>query len=76
MTYEEFVTELGEDKSRPKDQRKGQWAFNLLDAVRPDIAAEARTSCVDPFYDDSRIPTFLWFVGKLWPTFPSHCSND
>lgn len=44
---------------RPEHQRLGQWAANLLFESHPDIADEIRTSGVDPFFRDDRIPAFL-----------------
>lgn len=65
MTYEEFIASLA-DHNRPPRWRKGQFAFNALHDARPDISEELRTSCLDPFYNDNRIPAFLEAVASMW----------
>ena len=44
---------------RPKEQRLGQWAFNILYEMYPNIADKIRGTDCDPFYNDSKIPNFL-----------------
>lgn len=40
--------------------RMGQSYFNVLRERHPEIAEHYRGSMVDPFYNDSLIPEFLW----------------
>lgn len=57
--------------SRNKDERTGQTCFNVLHAVRPDLAEQVRNRVLlDPFYDDSRVPVFLDFVQQQWDQNP------
>lgn len=72
MTYAEFRVLLGarwsiENKSSDH-QRMGQFAWNYLYEVRPDICRliMAGPKAIDPFYDDSRIPAFFKFVEENW----------
>jgi len=44
---------------RPKEQRLGQWAFNILYEMYPDIANTLRATNCDPFFNDDKIPFFL-----------------
>ena len=64
MTYEQWIARAAITK--PKAQRYGQWLFNSLYSVRPDIANRIRTSINDPFYQDNRVPAFLEAVAKEW----------
>lgn len=43
----------------PTGQRRGQWAFNSLHEVAPDIANKFRGSIRDPFNNDALIPEFI-----------------
>jgi hypothetical protein len=52
--------------AKPKEQREGQWAFNSLLDIRPDIAEKARATEVDPFYNDTILYDFLYFVDLNW----------
>ena len=46
--------------------RYGQIAFNMLNDVRPDLAAVVRGSIMDPFYcEKTRDPRFLRFIDFL-----------
>lgn len=65
MTYEEYLKFLAEGY-RPTPWRIGQYYFNTLLHVRPDLAEEIRTSVLDPFYDDTRIPAFLAALQDWW----------
>ena len=60
-TYLELIT-----SEPPPGWRRGQLAFNVLHQERPDLSEEIRTSCLDPYYDDTRLPAFLKLVGELW----------
>lgn len=64
LTYAEYVVAIF--GLRPREQRRGQWAFNVLSAQRPDLAEFVRASGLDPFYEDSRMNDFLDFVGENW----------
>jgi hypothetical protein len=48
------------------DQRAGQWLYNCLRALRPDIAEEICTTDADPFYDDKKIPACWERIITLW----------
>ena len=64
--FEQFKTEL---KNRPKDQREGQWAYNLLMKMHPypsRVIDEIAQREIDPFYDDSLLPKFLDFVSNAF----------
>ena len=49
---------------RPKDQRRGQWAYNCLHSLYPDVAVQLVEEAtngnpgIDPFYNDDRLPAF------------------
>jgi hypothetical protein len=47
-------------------QREGQRAFNLLTVMHPMLAERVRTSPLDPFYRDERLPAFFEFVAAEW----------
>lgn len=64
MTYSQYLAKVHTE--RPSEQRPGQWAFNLLYKVRPDLAEEIRTSVLDPFHDDSRLPALQEFLAGAW----------
>jgi hypothetical protein len=54
----------------PKSQRLGQFFFNELHAIKPDLANAIRGTVNDPFYienaDDGRLEAFLSKVESLW----------
>jgi hypothetical protein len=52
----------------PEDnvQRRGQYLFNCLYAVRPDVADAIRGTLADPFYDDKKIPACWERIVTLW----------
>lgn len=62
---------MGLVRSPASSQRPGQWAFNLLMEVRPDLAGRVRASPVDPFHNDRCLPAFYAWVGKEWDAEPS-----
>jgi len=49
-----------------KAQRVGQWMFNVLHEMRPELANAVRGGDLDPFYDDAKIDNFLNWVSKNW----------
>lgn len=62
-TFADYVVAIM--MTKPDTQRYGQWAFNLLHELRPELADEVRATEVDPFYDNLRVPEFLdWLEGK------------
>lgn len=74
MTFEEYtalVVKRYPFYRETNDWRSGQTYFNLLYRINPDLANSVRSSPIDPFYLDARIPAFLLYVGKNWPTPPA-----
>lgn len=70
MTVEEFFdTVVGEvitGVPQKNDQRVGQWWFNRLHDVRPDVANEIRGSLTDPFHRDDILNAFHLRIIELW----------
>lgn len=65
MTFDQFLIE---SMNTPTNLRRGQFAVNLLSQVRYDLY-ELLTETgpgVDPFYNDTLIPSFLVWVGENW----------
>ena len=49
---------------RPAHIREGQAAFNALFELRQDLSEQIRTTDLDPFYRDDRLPAFwAWLEG-------------
>jgi len=48
------------------DLRYGQWYFNCLYSINPQLAGRIAGTQVDPYHDDSRIPEFNKFVEEHW----------
>lgn len=70
-TFEEYVVEAEQGyHPRRREGRQGQWFYNTLVLVRPDIAYEVLGSSLDPFFDDARLPEFLHFVERAWKECP------
>lgn len=44
--------------------RKGQVMFNVLYEIRQDIAEKVRSTDLDPFYDDNKIPQFIKYISE------------
>jgi hypothetical protein len=65
MPFERFLC-LHAAVPRPDGQRKGQWLFNHMLFVRPDVANTLRGSLSDPFYRDQNTTAFLAKAAKLW----------
>ena len=62
-----FVAFYAEAQHPPKEQRSGQWAFNLLCYVRADLADRVNGSLnLDPFHNDEKLPAFWKFVEDNW----------
>lgn len=51
---------------RPLEQRAGQWAFNTLVRMRPELANRLKATGYDPFYDDEKLPVFYDWVDEMW----------
>lgn len=70
MPFDEFVVKYKREwtihRREKGAQRKGQFLFNLLHDVRPDVANNLRGSMFDCFYNDVRIPAFLAWAKKVW----------
>lgn len=64
MTLEEFMAWLATQPN--KRQREGQFAFNMLSRVRPDLASKIENTPNDPFMRDDLLPEFWRKVGELW----------
>lgn len=63
MRYEDY---LRRTMIPPRSLRRGQWAFNLLYELRPDLARRVVGTPLDPFHNDYRLPTFFGWVGNNW----------
>lgn len=50
----------------PKHQRPGQWAYNLLDELRPDLGQRVVATDLDPFHISGRLSEFLSWVEEHW----------
>lgn len=50
----------------PPDWRAGQYAFNTLRDLRPDLAERVRGTALDPFHRDDVLPAFLRYVARHW----------
>lgn len=64
MTYQQFHNDVMSYK--PKIQRRGQYAWNLLYSLRPDIADAIAGTKFDPFNNDDILPTFFENTQQLW----------
>jgi hypothetical protein len=73
MTFDEFVTLVASAK-RP-DWRKGQTYFNYLTVFDPSLSKKVSMTENDPFYDDSRLPAFLQWVGENWNAQAEHMES-
>ena len=67
MTYEEFISGIWEVVSKcPKNWRKGQKVFNVIEDLYGDVARQVQmVDGVDCFYDDSD-ETINLFIDKCW----------
>lgn len=66
ILHEEYIAEVSYELRKHPEWRLGQTYFNVLAAVRPDLAAEVNGSLIDPFYRDARLPDFNEFVLENW----------
>lgn len=51
---------------RDADIRAGQHAFSVLGVANAPLAERLRGSDLDPFYDDSKLASFLLAVDREW----------
>ena len=65
LTFADFLV-IYHRTERPKDWRHGQFAFNMLYSWRPVLADKIRTTEIDPFYRDDRLPAFWEYVIAHW----------
>lgn len=65
-TYDEFEVLVEKWREWHKDERFGQSWFNCLSRVHPALAEEIRTTPIDPFHRDERLPAARAFVSKHW----------
>ena len=67
MDFGDWVeTSTRQWQMNPNGQRFGQFLFNSLHKIRPDLANQFRGSYVDPFYNDRYVGDFLTEVGLAW----------
>lgn len=67
--YEDFWLYCGNLQTAFPEWRKGQTLFNALENVRPDLSVKVRTTDLDPFYRDDRIPAFTDWLYANWDAF-------
>jgi hypothetical protein len=66
VSYETYLTLSQMNANRPPEQRQGQFMFNVLVLLRPDLADRIRCTDEDPFYDNDRIPAMLAWLAEHW----------
>lgn len=65
--FEDYVAEVTKAfHDRNLGWRQGQAAFNILVWNRPDLSEKVRTTPLDPFYNDKRLPDFYAWVCDNW----------
>lgn len=69
MTYGEFL-QMFVTEPKPDDQRWGQWFFNELLRVRPDVAQKIRATPNDPFHNDNILEAAYTVAEELWKETP------
>lgn len=63
MTLSDFYAGVAEYNKANPAQRHGQALFNYLWSVRPDLSEQIRSTELDPFYEDKRLPeTYEWLM--------------
>lgn len=65
-SYTQYLRRIDELRSMHPDWRSGQTAFNALSEFDPALQNLLRGTRVDPFYDDSRLLSFLERVHACW----------
>lgn len=73
MTYGDFISQIWEEVAKcPKNWRKGQKVFNVIDEQFGGVARDVQfIDGVDCFYDD-REETINLFIDKCWIRFISN----
>ena len=73
MTYTQFLAKFAlgyqehiSSTSPHLLQRQGQFYYNLLDDLRPEVAAKLRGSGIDPFYSELVIQAVHDYVETVW----------
>lgn len=63
MDFKDFCIKV----SKPgRNQRKGQYLFNVLFEERPDLSEKIRAGDLDPFYDDAKVHACLRWLKENW----------
>ena len=65
IPFDDFM-EIFARTPRPDGWRDGQTLFNIVHAVRPDVADAIRGSLCDPFYQDVKIADAVAAMRKIW----------
>ena len=65
MKLHQYYAEVSKRQAKT-NERKGQAAFNVLYAVRSELALKISGSDIDPFYDDYLNADFLTFLTNEW----------
>lgn len=66
ITYDDYVRHYYDELDARPGLRLGQTAFNVLVSDNPKLAERVRSTALDPFYADFRLPDFFNFVSKHW----------
>ena len=66
LTFDQYILHYYDELEERPGLRLGQAAFNVLVSDHPKLAARVRTTPLDPFYADFRLPEFFDFVAKHW----------
>ena len=66
ISYQAYLTLAHMNADKPPEQRAGQFMFNMLNLLRPDLANRIRGTGEDPFYEDVRIPLMLAWLAEHW----------
>ena len=79
LAYNEFVADIsiGYDNHLQvtvpnRQERYGQYFFNMLRVVGPDVAEVLRGSLLDPFYLEVVTPTMHTQIETLWNSLHGH----
>lgn len=64
--YEHFVRIVKDTLPKGSDIRYGQHYFNVLNAVRPDLAKKIRATRLDPFYKENVPSEVEEFISRSW----------
>lgn len=79
LSYNEFVADISIGYENHlqvtvpnKQERYGQYFFNMLRVVRPDVAEVLRGSPLDPFYREMVRPEEHIQIETLWKSLHGH----